>query len=240
MKGCPLNCWWCHNPESRSNGIVAFKKTEKIGNRVVEKEEFAGKSVTVEDVMKEIEKDHIFYEESGGGVTFSGGEPFLQFEFLFALLKTCNEKNIHTCIDTTGYADSEKIKEASKYTDMFLYDLKHMDDKAHIKYTGVSNKLILENLLLLDQLDKSIQIRLPLIPGVNDDESNVFLTIDFLKKLREKHPVSILPYHKIGKHKYSRFSIEYKMEGIEEPSIKHIKKAKSSFEEAGFDVTVGG
>jgi pyruvate formate lyase activating enzyme len=240
LKGCPLSCWWCHNPESRSKEIVAYKKTEKIGNKSVEKEDFAGRKVSLAEVMKEIEKDRVFFEESGGGVTFSGGEPFLQFEFLMALLKSCNGKNIHTCIDTTGYTSREKIEEASKHTDLFLYDLKHMDDAAHIKYTGVSNKPILENLLLLDQFDKAIQIRLPLIPGLNDDESNIFRTIDFVQKLKKKHPVSLLPYHKIGKHKYCRFGIEYKMEGVDEPSKEYVEKIKSSFKEAGFTVTVSG
>lgn len=240
LKGCPLNCWWCHNPESRSCEIVAFRKTEKIGRNILEKEEFAGWEVTVEEVMKEVEKDLVFFEESGGGVTFSGGEPLLQFDFLMALLKKCKHKNIHTCIDTTGYTDQEKIEEVSAYTDLFLYDLKHMEDEAHLSYTGVSNKRILENLLLLDQLGRAIQIRLPLIPGINDDESNLFRTIDFLQKLRKNHPVSLLPYHKIGKHKYSRFDIDYKMEGIEESSREHIEKVKSIFEKAGFMVSIGG
>lgn len=240
LKGCPLNCWWCHNPESRSGEIISFKKIEKICNKSIEKEEFAGKKVTVEDVIKEVEKDRIFFEESGGGVTFSGGEPLLQFEFLSALLKACKENKIHTCIDTTGYTDSEKIEEVSKFTDLFLYDLKHMDDKTHLKYTGVSNKTILENLFLLDQLHKTVEIRFPLIPGINDDETNIFRTIDFLSKLRIKHPVSILPYHKIGKHKYGRFGIEYKMEGVEEPLKNQMEKVKSSFENAGFTVTFGG
>jgi len=240
MKGCPLNCWWCHNPESRSKEIVTFKKTEKIGNKSIEKEEFAGRKVTVDEVMKEVEKDKVFFEESGGGVTFSGGEPFLQFDFLMALLKKSKRKNIHTCIDTTGYINRENIEDASKFTDLFLYDLKLMDDEAHKKYTGVSNKLILENLFLLDQLGKEIQIRFPLIPGINDDESNILRTISLLKKLRKNHSVSILPYHKIGKHKYCRFGIAYKMEGIDEPSKEQIENVKSSFEEASFIVTVGG
>ena len=165
LKGCPLGCWWCHNPESRSGDIFQYKKQEKIEGRIVEQIETIGKNYTVPEVMKEIEKDIVFFEESGGGVTFSGGEPFKQTEFLKELLKCCKKQEIHTCVDTTGYVKTDQLEKAALFTDLFLFDLKHFDDKMHIKYTGVSNKQILENLQLLDEMGKSVQIRYPLIPG---------------------------------------------------------------------------
>lgn len=240
MKGCPLGCWWCHNPESRSKEIISYQKEEKIEERVVSSEEKVGELYTLDKVIKEIEKDCVLFEESGGGVTFSGGEPFHQFDFLLDMLKKCNTKEIHTCIDTTGYIEPKKLEQSACLTDLYLFDLKQIDDQKHRKLTGVSNKRILENLVMLDQLEKDIEIRYPLIPGMNDDEADLLRLMDFLHKLKKPYPVSILPYHKIGKHKYSRFGIEYKMDGVEEPSDDHIEKIKTSFEEAGFKVSIGG
>ena len=240
LKGCPLSCWWCHNPESRGREIFAYEKEETIDGRTVFQKETVGKQYSVLELMTEIEKDLIFFEESGGGVTFSGGEPLLQFDFLMEVLKKCKQQSIHTCVDTTGFVPSEKMKIAAELTDLILFDFKMMDDDLHKKYSGVSNQIILENLKMLDKMGKDIWIRFPLISGFNDDESNIFRMLDFLNRLKKKHPLQILPYHKIGKQKYSRFGIEYKMKGVEEPSPQHIDKIKKYFEEAGFEVTVGG
>ncbi len=240
LKGCPLSCWWCHNPESRGREIFSYEKEESIDGRKVHQIETIGKQYAVAGLMTEIEKDLIFFEESGGGITFSGGEPLLQFDFLMEVLEKCKQKSIHTCVDTTGFVSSEKMKKVAELTDLFLFDLKIVDDELHQKYTGISNHLILENLQMLDKLGKDIWIRFPLIPGINDDESNIFRMLEFLNHLQKKHPVQILPYHKIGKHKYSRFGIDYKMEGVEESSQKHIDSIKKYFEDAGFAVTVGG
>jgi len=240
LKGCPLDCWWCHNPESRSADIFSYLKKDKINDRILELEEVVGKKYTVGEVMEEIEKDIVFYEESGGGVTFSGGEPLKQYGFLLKLLKNCKKNEIHTCVDTTGFTNPEKLKEIAFYTDLFLFDLKHFDDKMHMKYTGVSNKQILDNLQLLDEMGKTIEIRYPLIPGMNDDEADLLRMFAFLKTLKNNPPVSVLPYHKIGSHKYSRFGIEHKMGGVEEPSKEHIEHIKKLFETAGFEITVGG
>lgn len=240
MKGCPLGCWWCHNPESRSAAVDPFIRTEKVGEKIIEIEEVAGKHMSAGQVMKEIEKDRVLFEESKGGVTFSGGEPFQQFDFLEALLQQCHEAEIHTCIDTSGYTTAEQLEKSAGLTGLYLYDLKQLDDEKHRKYTGVSNKLILENLRLLDNLDQDIEIRYPLIPGMNDDESDLLRLMAFLSKLKNKYPVSILPYHKIGSHKYSRFSIDYRMEGVEEPSKEHIENIKNTIENAGFVTKIGG
>lgn len=240
LKGCPLGCWWCHNPESRSKEISCFLKEEKVNGHVIEAFQTVGKNYSVGEVMEQLEKDVVLFEESGGGVTFSGGEPFAQYEFLLKLLKESKKREWHTCVDTTGYVDSKKLEKAAGYIDLFLYDLKQTDDEKHVKYTGISNKKILENLFMLDEMGKKIEIRYPLIPGINDDEADLLWLISLLRKLKNKPALSILPYHKIGSHKYKLHGIEYKMKGIEEPSKEHIEKIKNTIEEAGFMTSVGG
>ena len=240
FKGCPLSCWWCHNPESRSSDIFSYEKEEIIEGVKICKLETIGKRYTLDDLMKEIKKDLMFFEESDGGVTFSGGEPLLQYEFVMDLLKECKNLDIHTCIDTTGNISSNKLKNVAKLTDLFLYDLKHIDDNKHIKYTGVSNKLILNNLKLLDEMGKDIWIRFPLIPGINDDKSDLLSMMSFLSKLKKRYPISILPYHKIGSHKYELFGIEYSMIGVEEYGDDEIIKIKNIFTDSGFITSIGG
>jgi len=240
FKGCALGCWWCHNPESRSHEPATFLKKEKIDGREVEVVETIGKEYSVDELLKIIEKDRVFFEESGGGVTFSGGEPLQQYDFLLEVLKECKKKDIHTCIDTTGFVQQDKIEEVAQYTDLFLYDVKHMDSELHRKFTGVSNEEILNNLRFLDSMGKDIWIRYVLIPGINDDKGNLLKMLAFLKELKHKHMINILPYHKIGSQKYHRFGLEYKMDGVEEPAEEQIKIIKKCFEDAGFAVMIGG
>ncbi len=240
LKGCPLSCWWCHNPESRDKEIFTYEKQETIDGRKLYYTETVGKNYGMVELLSGLEKDRIFFEESGGGVTFSGGEPLLQADFLLEALRQCRQREIHTCVDTTGFVSSSRMEEAARHTDLFLYDLKVMDDRLHQKYTGVSNVQILDNLQLIDSLGKEVWIRYPLIPGLNDDENNVFRMLDFLTRLTRKPPVQLLTYHKIGKHKYSRFGIPYKMKGVEEPSPEEIENIKKHFEDAGFEVSIGG
>ena len=240
FKGCPLGCWWCHNPESRSKEPFTYLKQEKIENRTITYPETVGYSISVKELLDEIRKDTMFFEESGGGVTFSGGEPLLQFDFLMQVLKACKKHEIHTCVDTTGFISEKKIMEAARFTDLFLFDLKQMDNELHKKYTGVPNEPILSNLKKLDDVGADIWIRFPLIPGFNDDESNLLRMLAFLNRLKRKPPVSILPYHKIGSNKYTRFGIPYKMNGTPEPSKEQVEEVKMLFEEAGFEVGIGG
>ena len=240
MKGCPLGCWWCHNPESRSRKPFSYQKTEKMDGRELQVTETIGKEYTVAELMQIIEKDRIFFEESGGGVTFSGGEPLLQFDFLLETLQQCKKHDIHTAVDTTGHISQERMAQAARYTDLFLYDLKHMDDALHRKYTGVGNELILDNLRMLDDMGKEIWVRYALIPGFNDEEENLLKMLAFLQKLKRQPKVSILPYHKIGSHKYHRFGLEYKMSGVEEPEKEHVDEVAGLFSDAGYTVTIGG
>lgn len=234
FKGCPLSCWWCHNPEGRSYDIFSFEKEEILEGVKVYETKSIGKKYTIDGLVTEIKKDIVFFEESGGGVTLSGGEPLLQYDFVMTLLKKCKNLEIHTCIDTTGNISSDKLLNVASLTDLFLYDIKHIDETQHIKYTGTTNKLILNNLKLLDEMGKEIWIRFPVIPGINDGESDLQKMMDYLSKLKKRHPVSILPYHKIGSHKYERFGIDYKMKGVEEYGDDDVKKIRNMFIEGGF------
>ena len=177
FKGCPLRCWWCHNPESHK---ILPEKFDGCNLRrgfdhsfSMSKDEI-GKEISVDELMSEIVKDRVFYEESGGGVTFSGGEPLMQDKFLIESLKKCNTLGIHSAVDTSGYTSEGVIDRVSNYADLFLYDLKLMNDDVHQKYTGVSNQIILKNLIELDQLGKKIVIRIPIVPEITDTNENLF------------------------------------------------------------------
>ncbi len=240
FKGCPLSCWWCHNPESRSSEIIDLIKEEVVGEQKVCVTETIGKKYSVIDVLKEIEKDIVFFEESGGGITLSGGEPLLQYEFVLELLKQCRKREIHTCVDTTGNVSGEKLRNIAEFTNLFLYDIKHVDDKQHIKYAGVSNKQIINNLIMLDEMGKDIWIRFPLIPGINDDESEILRLMELLSGLKNKYPIQLLPYHKIGSQKYEKFGIDYNMSDYKEPEQEHIESILKMFSDARFAASIGG
>ncbi|TFH23120.1 MAG: radical SAM protein, partial [Bacteroidia bacterium] len=145
LKGCPLSCWWCHNPESQSMKPVTVDIERKVNGRSVSGKKVYGESMEVEAVLESILKDTHFYEESGGGVTFSGGEPMMQSGGLKRLLEECKGRGLHTTVDTSGYAAQEHFEEIMDVTDLFLYDLKNMSPELHKKYTGVDNQLILSN-----------------------------------------------------------------------------------------------
>jgi len=198
-----------------------------------------GKKTTVEEVMKEIARDLIFYEESEGGVTFSGGEPLLQLDFLDALLKECKNKNIHTAVDTNGYATRRAIDRIMNEVDLFLYDIKVMDDKKHRKYTGVSNKPILENFQRIAENGNDILVRFPVIPGINDDKDNLTKTAEFVLSHGMKH-VCLLPYHRSGIEKYKNLGKTYKLEKLQAPSDQDMKLLKEKLETSGLIVRVGG
>ena len=202
--------------------------------------EMVGKKMTIDEVIKEVEKDYSFYDESGGGVTFSGGEPLMQHNFLKGLLVKCKEKGIHTAVDTCGYTKKEILTDLSNFIDLFLYDIKIMDDKKHKKYTGVSNKIILGNLKELIRLKKRIFVRLPIIPEINDDDKNIGEIADLLSELRGIEQINILPYHNIAMEKYKRLEEEYLLREINVPSEERISEIKNIFESLGFKVKIGG
>ena len=212
-----------------------------MNGRTFKVEELVGKEISVNHLMQEIRKESVFMEESGGGVTFSGGEPLLQPEFLIEVMKQCREHGIHTAIDTTGYASRKVVEDVMNWSDLFLYDLKHLDEDMHKKFTGVSNRTILENLKLLYDAGKNIVIRFPVIPGVNDDKAHIDAVRSYLKNNFPRiRRLDLLPYHNIARHKYESFSIPDKMRSVKEPQHEDLEKLKAAFEEADLEVSIGG
>ncbi len=241
LKGCPLGCWWCHNPESIAYAPVCVPKSVRLGDKTYVENETVGKAKTVDELIIEIEKERVFMEESGGGVTFSGGEPLLQHHFLIEALKRCQSAGIHTAVDTSAFSSWEILKEVATYTDLFLLDLKLMNDKLHRKYTGVSNSLILENIQKLVERGNNLRIRIPLIPGITDTGLNIKASIQFLKNIEGKlSGIDLLPYHEIANHKYERFGIENRTVNIEPIDDAKLRTIKDQFEQAGFITKIGG
>jgi pyruvate formate lyase activating enzyme len=200
----------------------------------------AGKLMSEREVLEEIEKDQAFYEESGGGVTFSGGEPLMQPDFLNALLKECKERAIHTTLGTCGHARYEIIRRIRDKVDLFLYDIKTLDSRKHRKYAGVSNQQILRNLKKLAENGSQIVISFPIIPGINDDDKNVTRTAEFVGSLPNIQQVNLLPYHRGGIEKYKSLGKPYKLDKIQPPSNKKIESVKEKIEAFGTKVAVGG
>nr|WP_300090948.1 trans-4-hydroxy-L-proline dehydratase activase [Sedimentibacter sp.] len=201
--------------------------------------QIAGKEYTVDDVLKEVLKDRVFYEKSSGGVTLSGGEPLIHIDFVEELLKKLKDNNIHTAVDTCGAVSFENLKRAARYTDVFLYDIKLMDDEKHTEFIGMSNKLILDNLKKLSLIHKNINIRMPIIEGVNGDEEHIIKTISFIEGLNISK-VNLLPYHDIAKHKYKKLGKVYEDDRMSKPSDEKMQKFKEMFENKGYKVKIGG
>jgi pyruvate formate lyase activating enzyme len=277
LKGCNLNCAWCHNPESIStetermyapakcikcgtcvmacpekaitltaDGIITDTERCNMTGRCAEvcptkAIELSGKPMLVAEIMNEIEKERVFFDQSGGGVTFSGGEPLLQSKFLIELLDECGKRGIHRAVDTAGLANTEIILDVAKLTDLFLYDLKMMDSEKHRKWTGVPNERILENLKLLAETGVKIIIRIPLIGGVNDDAENMEATARFVASLLgEKKEVNLLPYHKIAQTKYQKLGRPDEFQLLEEPTKEAQTRAVSIFKQLGLEASIGG
>jgi len=230
LKGCPLRCWWCHNPESQSSAIETFAQN----NRQI------GREMTVDALLRDIEKERIFFDESDGGVTFSGGEPLMQPEFLRAALRLCQKREIHTALDTSGYAPADIFDAMLELVDLFLFDLKLIDDQRHREYTGVSNAPILRNLRILAQHGKPLWLRIPIIPGITDTEKNLVDILALLPEITTIQHINLLPYHRIADGKYQRLLVENKMAGVEPPSPEQMDALKTRFETSGIPLKIGG
>lgn len=242
MKGCPLSCWWCHNPEGISPSLEKVNQTRKVGGKQFSETEEVGKYYSVENVIEILEKDRIFLEQSGGGVTFSGGEPMMQNEFLKEALEACRSVGFHTAVDTSGYASAESFKAIMPLTDLFLFDIKHLDDSKHFEYTGVTNIGILDNLRMLLKSGKDVMIRIPVIPGKNDDAVHLSELRNLLARLkcRNLKKINLLPFHRTGASKYRKFNLPYRMNDTEQPSSERMKELKEFFSETGIKVKIGG
>ncbi len=202
--------------------------------------QIAGHNATVDEVMSEIQRDISFYDGSGGGATFSGGEPLLQPAFLLALLRACKASEIHTALDTSGFARWDVLDLVRPFVDLFLYDLKLMDSGRHRKFTGVFNTRILDNLQRLAKLGHNIIVRVPLIPGVNDDLENLRLTAAFTAGLGGLGRVDVLPYHYAAMSKYERLHRTYRLPGLHTPSEERMQEISQVFEGFGLQVNSGG
>lgn len=241
FKGCPLVCDWCHNPESRSCHIESYMHVEKVGEMEFESKKEAGRYYSLEELYKEVNKDRVFYDESGGGITCSGGEPLYQPKFLAAFLRYCKENQLQTCVDTTGYASWNIIKSILPYTDLFLFDVKHLDPVKHREGTGVDNRVILQNLEKLLEEGARIQLRFPLIPGFNDGIEHIHMLLDYVTQKLSGNilGISILPYHNLGISKFEKFQVS-RNNDYKKPDPVVIEQIKTVFKENNIEVNIGG
>ena len=213
---------------------------ECVATCVAGAREIVGRQVTVSQVISEVKKDIVFYDQSAGGVTFSGGEPLMQADFLLALLDRCRSNEIHTAIDTTCHAEPALIEKVAEKTDLFLCDLKHMDKDAHHRLTGVDNTLILRNLEWLSNAGKEIIIRIPIIPGFNDDRTNITMTGEFVASLPGVRRIDILPFNPGGKEKSARLLTDYDIIRAEIPGVELMNNVADTLRGLGLEVKMNG
>ncbi len=242
MKGCPLDCWWCHNPEGKSSCHLTIPRIDRIGEREFTTEEQVGIEYSPEEIVKRAERDRVFMDHSGGGVTFSGGEPLLQHEFLHQTLTLLKREGFHTAVDTSGYAPPEVLRSLMPVTDLFLYDLKHLDTEIHEKYTGVPNERIISNLDMLLDSGAEVMLRIPVIPGVTAgsaymEKLRLFIESRKATTIRE---ISLLPYHKTGSSKYRRFNLPDRMASVSQVSNGHLDEYIDLLTPLGIHVKKGG
>lgn len=242
MKGCPLDCWWCHNPEGKSSCRLTIPRIDRIGEREFTTEEQVGIEYTPDEIVERAERDRVFMDHSGGGVTFSGGEPLMQHGFLLETLARLKEKGFHTTVDTSGYARPEVLKSVMPATDLFLYDLKHLDSEAHEKYTGVPNKLILSNLDMLLESGAKVMLRIPVIPNVTADAAYMEKLRLYIENRKTEgiQEINLLPYHKTGISKYRRFELPDRMADVSQVSNGHLDEYIEILRPLGIHIKKGG
>lgn len=279
LKGCPLHCAWCANPEtisprpeimliphncigcgrcyevcptncfSESDGRVSSVDRDKCllpecgrcrqvcyANAV----NISGRYLTVEEVMDVVLRDREFYDRTGGGITFSGGEPFAQPVFLLELARTAKVLKLHTAVETCGHVNWNVFKSVLDYLDLVLFDLKHMDSDRHLQGTGVNNRIIRENLTHIGACGKPVRVRLPLIPDFNDTEENVRATAAFIAGFPNLEALDILPYHRMGEPKWGQLHRQYQLHGVRPPDKERVCELADIARTYGIEVTVGG
>jgi pyruvate formate lyase activating enzyme len=203
--------------------------------------EMSGRYYSVAELLEVVKKERPFFDQSGGGVTFSGGEPLLYPEFLIEVLEACGSQNVHRAVDTSGFVKKETLLKAAQHTDLFLYDLKMIDPEKHKHYTGVDNRLILDNLAALAEYGSEIQVRIPLIGGVNDDDDSVVAMATYLADLPgEKRAVSLLPFHDVAKGKDEKLGRERDLAALHEPGADALQGVIDVFAGYGLAATIGG
>ena len=272
LKGCPLRCAWCHNPESQSprpqvmflrercracgacveacpEEALALEdgKLVEIAGRCRacgacaeacpgEARRLAGREMSVDEVMAELERDEVFYRRSGGGVSFSGGEPLAQPDFLAALLEACGRRGWHRALDSCGHAPWKAFERALGSVELILYDLKLLDDEAHRRHTGEGNERILENLRRLDAAGAPLQLRYPLIPGVNDRREDLEALAAFVSGLKGRPALSILPFHRGAAGKYRQLGLDYDPGGEADERSLDAAEAAALLENQGLEI----
>ncbi|BDU74092.1 glycyl-radical enzyme activating protein [Mesoterricola silvestris] len=251
MKGCPLDCAWCHNPESQSpspepvfqEGLCIrcgtchpFPEEAKAEACPTGARRMLGRDVEVDELVEEVLRDRIFFDESGGGVTFSGGEPLLQAGFVARALAALRARGVHTALDTCGLP-ALHLPETAAQADLVLFDLKHMDGPAHRRLTGVDNAEILEALSALGRVHPQVRVRMPVIPGLNDDEANLDATARFVAGLPGAR-LDLLPYHATGSAKFARLGRDYALGEVLPPTPERMEQLAQRFRNHG--IQVGG
>jgi len=277
FKGCPLNCQWCHNPESISpqvqklftaakcigcgeccrvcpvsacrltaEGVVTDADLCTLCGKCAEvcptlATEMSGRHYSVEELLQVVMKERPFFDQSGGGVTFSGGEPLLYPKFLVEILKACGRQGVHRAVDTSGFVKQEVLLEVAEHTDLFLYDLKMVDTEQHKRYTGVDNRLILDNLQVLSERGSKIQVRIPLVGGVNDDDASVAAMAAYMAGLPgEKRSVNLLPFHDVASGKDQKLGRKRDLSALLAPDEDVLQRVIDGFARHGLAATVGG
>ena len=258
VKGCPLRCVWCHNPEGwTAEPQVLYKRSKCIGCHTCEQEGFVaddcptkarevcGRKYTMDELMGEVEKERDIMQDSGGGVTICGGEPLMHPDGTLAILRELGRRGFHRTVDTTLYAHSDVVKAVARECELLLVDLKLMDTGKHRRYTGVGNELILQNIRLIAEAGHPFQIRIPLIEGINADEQNIEQTARFLSLLTSHFSpltVNLLPYHDVGKDKHLRMGSRYNPQGypMSTPTEESQQRCRQQLEAYGLHVVIGG
>lgn len=239
FKGCPLACRWCHNPEGIPEGITSHAEQVEFDGVTLQRETKVGRWIETRDLVRQILCDRVFMEETGGGVTISGGEPLLQDKALLRILGYCRKEGIHTAVDTSGQASRRVMEKVARAADLILFDLKTMDEGKHRAFTGVSNAQILDNLDIALHSGSEVNLRIPLVPGFNDSAVEMGRILEYIGKCGRLNNVDILPYHEYAVHKYRKFN-KKPMEIFRKPSESLIAETKKLFENAGYIVGEGG
>ncbi len=276
FKGCPLSCWWCHNPESQGrvpfvhydatrcircgscvdacgegaltmtpSGVVVEDARCTLHGACVQAcpadaRKLVGRLWTTTELVEEIERDQIFHDQSGGGVTFSGGEPLLQWAFLLDALRACGVRGVHRAVDTSGFASPRVLLQIAEETDLFLYDVKTLDPTLHRKTTGVPLKPILDNLERLLERGSRVVMRLPVIPGISDGDDHLAQVGAFLENHPGVEEVQLLPFHAAARDKHTRFGVSWRMRDEQAISPERLVEMGDALRARGIHVTVGG